>query len=432
MSTTDLSDNPKQSKILRRTFLKKTAIASCGLGSITNAPYVFARNRTKLRVLGTHVTLQEKLRKQAQQDLGIDIEFQPGGSASVLHQASTHPETFDLYEQWSNSLKVLWQANAIQPIEISRLKYWDEINNLTKTGRIAPGAKIGAGDAPYRLLYIQNDHSLNSLSSPQISFMPYVHNVDSFGYNAGVVPRGIPYKSESWSWLLDEKYAGKVALVNAPTIGLFDAALAVQAKGLMEFQDIGNLTRNEIDQLFAILIKMRHNGHFRGVWSSVPQSVQLMKRNEVVIESMFSPAVSALNGQGIDCVYAAPKEGYRAWHGVMCLSSKTQGAVKDAAYEYMNWWLSGWPGAFIARQGYYISNPERSRDILTKNEWDYWYEGKSALTDLTGTDGQTAVKKGEIRNGGSYIERFSNIAVWNTVMDTYEYSLLKWNEFLSA
>ena len=200
----------------------------------------------------------------------------------------------------------------------------------------------------------------------------------------------------------------------------------------MKFKDIGNLSRNEIDELFAILIELRHQGHFRGVWSSVPQSVRLMQRKEVVIESMFSPAVFDLKGQGIDCVYAAPKEGYRAWHGVMCLSSQTQGAVKDAAYDYMNWWLSGWPGAFIAKQGYYISNPERSRSLLTDNEWNYWYEGKPALTNLAGTDGRVVVKQGEIRNGGSYLERFSNVAVWNTVMDTYEYSLLKWNEFLST
>jgi putative spermidine/putrescine transport system substrate-binding protein len=116
----------------------------------------------------------------------------------------------------------------------------------------------------------------------------------------------------------------------------------------------------------------------------------------------------------------------------MCLSSATQGGNKDAAYEFMNWWLSGWPGAFIARQGYYISNPQRSRGHLSAAEWDYWYEGKPAATDLLGTDGSVVVKQGETRDGGSYERRFSNIAVWNTVMDTYEYSLPLWNEFLSA
>ena len=52
------------------------------------APFVFAKNRTKLRVLGTHVTLQETIRKEAEDDLGIDIEFEPGGGAAVLPKAS--------------------------------------------------------------------------------------------------------------------------------------------------------------------------------------------------------------------------------------------------------------------------------------------------------------------------------------------------------
>ncbi|MDP3281658.1 MAG: hypothetical protein U1D41_17505 [Nitrosomonas sp.] len=39
-------------------------------------------------------------------------------------------------------------ANAIQPIDIKKLKYWYEINELSKTGRLADQALIGLGDAP--------------------------------------------------------------------------------------------------------------------------------------------------------------------------------------------------------------------------------------------------------------------------------------------
>ena len=157
-----------------------------------------------------------------------------------------------------------------------------------------------------------------------------------------------------------------------------------------------------------------------------------MKSGRVVIESMFSPAATALNGQNIPVTYAAPKEGYRGWHGVMCLSSATKGHQQDVAYEYMNWWLSGWAGAFIARQGYYISNAERSRELLTNEEWDYWYAGKEAKVQLKGTDGKISVRAGEVRTGGSYERRFSNVAVWNTVMPSYDYSLQKWYEFISS
>ncbi len=403
-----------------------------GILALSKAPYVFSKTKTTLRVMGTHVTLQEEIRKMAMKDLGIDIVFEAKGSAAVLQKAAASPSSFDLYEQWSNSINILWQADAIAPIEIDRIKNWKEINPLSKTGQIVPEAKIGLGDAPHKLLYVQADGSIGAKENSKVSFLPYVHNVDSFGYNTEFIPQGKAYETESWSWLLDEKYKGKVSLINAPTIGLFDAALAAQGKGLMKFKDMGNMSIAELDQLFKILTDYKRQGHFAGFWTSVPQSTDFMTQKRVWIESMFSPGVSAARGQGTPVVYAAPKEGYRAWHGVMCLSSHTKGKVKDAAYEYMNWWLSGHPGAFIARQGYYISNPERSRPLMSKEEWDYWYEGKAAQVDLKGTDGKVSVKAGEVRNGGSYIKRFSNIAIWNTVMDNYDYSLDKWYEFLNS
>lgn len=412
----------------RRQFLKGLAAGA----TMSQAPYVFARQKTKLRVLGTHVTLQEPLRQQAMQDLGIEIQFEPGGSAAVLQKASVDPHSFDLYEQWSNSINVLWRSGSIQGIDKKRLHYFDEINELTKTGKLTPVASIGAGDAPHEILNVQKDNTLGPNHTDMISYLPYVHNVDSFGYNTKIIPEGIPYKTESWGWLFDSKYRGKVGIVNAPTIGLFDLALAATGNGLMEIADIGAMTMQELDQLFSIAIELKRQNHFSGFWTSVPESVRFMATNRVVIESMFSPAVSALNGQDIPVIYAAPKEGYRGWHGVMCLSAATSGREQDAAYAYMNWWLSGWPGAFIARQGYYISNPQRSRDLLSPEEWDYWYGGKPAAKDLLGVDGAVSVRKGEIRTGGSYETRFSNVAVWNTVMPTYDYSLQKWYEFLSA
>lgn len=418
----------------RSAFLQQSsAIASAAATTLAFPSIVKAYNRKPtINVLGTHVTLQETIRHQAEKDLGIQIKFFPGGDAEVLLKAATNPGSFDIYEQWSDSIKVLWMANAIQPIDVKKLKYWHEINELSKTGRLTATASIGLGDAPHKILYFQADDSLGSTPTDSISFLPYVHNTDSFGYNSAIIPKGIPYETESWGWLFDNRYAGKVAIVNAPTIGIFDLALAAQAQGLMTFTDMGNMSRDEIDALFEIVIAKKRQGHFRGVWTSVPHSIEWMASGEVILSSMFSPAVSVLNGRGIPCIYAAPKEGYRAWHGVMCLSSETQGERKEAAYAFMNWWLSGWPGAFIARQGYYISNPQRSKSFMSQSEWDYWYEGKPAAKPLLGTDNKVAVRLGEVRTGGSYLKRFENVAIWNTVMDNYEYSLMKWNEFLLA
>ena len=423
------SDKNVASSFQRRTLLKGGLAFGLTAG-IT--PFSIGKEKPTLRVLGTHVTLQEAIRKRAMEDLGINIEFEPSGSAAVLQKASMNPTSFDLYEQWSNSINVLWRAHAIQPIEKKRLQYWEEINDLSKTGKLTENARMGAGDAPHKIINVQDDGTLGANHTDTISFLPYVHNVDSFGYDTSKLPNELQGQEESWGWLLDSRYSGKVGIVNDPTIGLFDLALAAQAKGFIQFQDIGAMTEYELDDLFSLLIELNQLNHFNGFWTSVPESIDFMKSGRVAIESMFSPAVSALNGQDIPVTFAAPKEGYRGWHGVMCMSSATQGRIKDVAYEYMNWWLSGGPGAFIARQGYYISNPKRSAQYLSGAEWNYWYKGQMASEPLKGPDGNISVKQGAQRTGGGYEERFSNVAVWNTVMPTYEYSLQKWYEFITA
>ncbi|AXR07600.1 ABC transporter substrate-binding protein [Salinimonas sediminis] len=413
----------------RRRFLKG---AAAGIFTAGVAPFSIGREKPLVRVMGTHVTLQEELRQRAMQDLGIRLQFEPNGSAAILQKAAMNPDSFDLYEQWSNSINLLWRSNAIAPIDVKRLHYWDEINSLSKTGKITPQAKLGAGDAPHRILNVQPDDTLGASPTGFISFLPYVHNVDSFGYNLHTLDPSLKQEPESWGWLLDSRFSGKVAIINDPTIGLFDLALAAQAKGFLDFADIGAITRPEMDELFSVLIELKQLQHFTGFWTSVPESVQFMRNQRATIESMFSPAAYTLNGENVPVQFAAPQEGYRGWHGVMCLSALTKGRVKDAAYDYMNWWLSGWPGAYIARQGYYISNPQRSAQYLSEAEWNYWYKGLPASEPLKGTDGNISVNRGDQRTGGSYENRFSNVAVWNTVMPTYEYSLQKWYEFITS
>ena len=51
-----------------------------------------------------------------------------------------------------------------------------------------------------------------------------------------------------------------MALLNIPQIGAMDAAMGVEALGLMKFGDKGNMTRKEIDFLVDFLIKKKNKG----------------------------------------------------------------------------------------------------------------------------------------------------------------------------
>ena len=66
-----------------------------------------------------------------------------------------------------------------------------------------------------------------------------------------------------------------------------------------------------------------------------------MASGEVVIQSMWSPAITAVRTQGIPCIYQPLKEGYRAWAVGFALSAATKGYQADVCYEFINWYLSG-------------------------------------------------------------------------------------------
>jgi putative spermidine/putrescine transport system substrate-binding protein len=135
------------------------------------------------------------------------------------------------------------------------------------------------------------------------------------------------------------------------------------------------MTKKEIDFTADKLIELKKSGHFRATWTTFDQSVQLMAAGEVIIQSMWSPAVAAVRVKEIPCIYAPVnvkngKEGYRGWCNGMGLMRHLSGKKLDAAYEYLNWYLSGWQGAFALdrqevhdryRMGLLVRRQARSR-----------------------------------------------------------------------
>ena len=104
------------------------------------------------------------------------------------------------------------------------------------------------------------------------------------------------------------------------------------------------MSTREIDQLMALLMERKRQGYFAGFWRTAAESVVMMASGRSAAQSIWSPAITALAGAGVDVVEVAPREGYRAWHGGLCLARHLKGRQRDVAYAYLNWWLSGWPG----------------------------------------------------------------------------------------
>jgi putative spermidine/putrescine transport system substrate-binding protein len=385
------------------------------------------KRRAALRVLGRREILLEPVRRQAVQDLGFEIAFELLDGAEEVRQAVTRPESYDVYHQW-HTVDLMWTAASIQPIEIARIDRWPEVEALASLRH--EGVAI-CGDL-FRQLYVQEDGRLASPRTARAAMLPTIHGADSLGYLKSARRQLAPGEPDSWRWLIDERWRGKVAMLRDPSLGMIEAALAIEGAGVLRFGDLANLSIEEIDAVIAILKEKKRSGHFRGLWETYEDAVRLMERGGVVVQSIFSPAITKLRRSGLDVASAMPVEGTRGWRSDLCLSASARGEALEAAYAYLNWWLDGAPGAILARQGYYVSTLDSARRRLSPAEWDYWYEGKQAAEDLPDPFGEICVRAGETRDGGSYVERMARVRVWNTIMDDHNYLARRWSEFLDA
>ena len=260
------------------------------------------------------------------------------------------------------------------------------------------------------------------------TMVPTIYNADTLGIRPDLINRPI----ESWTELLNPEFRGKASILNIASIGIMDAAMVCEAMGEIQYGDKGNMTKEEIDKTMAIFTEAKKAGQFRAFWKTFDESVNLMASGEVVIQSMWSPAITKVRSMGIPCVYQPLKEGYRSWGGGLGISANLSGLELDAAYEYVNWYLSGWVGGLLMRQGYYSAAPETSKEHMSADEWGYWFEGKPAQGDIINPFGQMMESAGAVRDGGSFHDRMGAVECWNSVMDENRYMVRKWNEFIAA
>ena len=423
-------ENPGMDKPIRagrRQLLQGAAgLAAAGLA----APAVHAQEAVTLRYVGTAVNQHAGIKEKVKQDLGITLEYIPVTSDDVVRRAVTQPNSLDILDAEYWMLKKIIPSGNLMGMDANRIKLVSEISTIFTKGEVA-GRRIGdQGTAPIKVSYLpaRDGKSFAPGQTQWLTLIPTTYNADTLGIRPDKVGRPI----ESWSELLNPEFKGKASLLNIPSIGIMDAAMAVEAMGRHKYADKGNMTRAEIDLTMRVLTEAKRAGQFRAFWKDFNESVNLMASGETVIQSMWSPAVTAVRSRGIPCTYQPLREGYRAWAAGFGLPKTLSGRKLDAAYEFINWFLSGWAGAFLNRQGYYSAVLSTAQKSMEPYEWDFWMMGKPAAQDIKAPDGTVMEKAGAVRDGGSFEARMGAVACWNAVMDENDYMVRKWNEFIAA
>ncbi|KQV91723.1 PotD/PotF family extracellular solute-binding protein [Rhizobacter sp. Root1221] len=421
-----MSETSKKIDTTRRNLIKG-AVAT---GGAIAFPYVHTQEKLTLRYLGTAVNQDKAIAEKFEADTGIRIQYIPVTTDDVTKRAVTAPNSFDLIDTEYFSLKKILPTGNLLGIDTRRIKNADKITPLFTKGEVG-GKKVGdQGTAPKKVMYLESPTSKTFSATPTqfMTLIPTVYNADTLGIRPDLIKRPI----SSWSELLNPEFKGKAAILNIPSIGIMDAAMVVEAAGLYKYPDKGNMTKKEIDLTIKVLIEAKKAGQFRALWKDFNESVNLMASGEVVIQSMWSPAVTAVRTKGIACTFQPLKEGYRAWAAGFGVPKSVTGRKADAVYEFINWFLDGWAGAYLNRQGYYSAVLDTAKARMEPYEWAYWMEGKPAAKDIKSPNGDVLQKAGAVRDGGSYEDRMGGIACWNAIMDENAYMVQKWNEFVSA
>lgn len=413
------------SKITRRGAL-------CGLAAgALYTPAVHSRELKVLRYLGTAVDQGEGISQKCLADTGIKIEYITATTDDIAKRVVTQPNSFDVLETEYFSLKKLIPSGNIQSLDANKVKQFSNITPVLTKGELPNGKKIGSqGTAPWKVFYLSSANAKTFSPTPTefVTLIPTVYNADTLGIRPDLIKRPI----NSWAELLNPEFKGKASIVNVSSIGIMDAAMVVEAMGTYKYVDKGNMTRTEIDLTIKVLTEAKKAGQFRAFWNNFNESVNMMASGETVIQSMWSPAVTKVRSMGVPCIYQPLKEGYRSWAYGFCVSKGLTGKKLDWAYEFVNWFLSGWAGAYLNRQGYYSAVLPTAKANMEAYEWDYWMEGKPAAKDIKAPDGSLIDKAGTIRDGGSYNDRMGAVACWNSAMDENDYLVRKWNEFIAA
>ena len=407
--------------------------AAIGSGMVSGFPTIWAQNikDVEIKHAGLPVTALQGIGDQASKDLGFKVTMQAAESSDLLNRFLTQSASIDVADVSLPYMKYLIGRNVLQTIPLASFKQWDQTLPLFTKSVYADGRPASQqGVSPYTVLYASDASGSKFATGPSdfLNAVPTITNADTLGIRPDLCGRPIT----SWADLISPDFKGRSALQDNPTVGVIDVAMAVEARGDVKYVNKGNMTKAEIDKTTALMTEIKRSGQFRSFWGSFDQSVNLMASGEVVIQSMWSPAVTAVRTRGIACVFQPLKEGYRGWGYMLGMMKHLTGLQRDCALEYVNWYCSGFPGAFIAREGYYSAQPTNAKKFLSPVEWDYWYGGKPAAEDIHDPFGKLMEKAGGARDGGSFDERMGNIAVWNSVMDEDRYLTRKWNEFISA
>ena len=152
----------------------------------------------------------------------------------------------------------------------------------------------------------------------------------------------------SYADIFDPEFDGRAALEG--DYALPPIAVSALVQGI---DDPRNMNEEELADVSDFMNENRE--HFRALWRSDSDLVNLFKSGEVVISDGNSGQAKRMNEAGLPVEWVAPDEGTLSWVCGFGITSKAENL--DAAYRLINWQASAKAQAIRGKNGYVVTNP---------------------------------------------------------------------------
>ncbi len=201
----------------------------------------------------------------------------------------------DVMHPCANYFKLFVENGLVQPIDTSRLKYWDTVYpELAEIGQVDGKQYFIPWDWGFEALLVRTD---KVQSAPQ-----------------------------AWADLWNPEYKGHVSIIDAGENAYMVAALS---EGLNPY----DTTPEQDAQIKQKLIDLKPN--LINYWSDPTEASNMMANGDIwVLGNAWNESYISLDREGLAVKYVMPKEKAIGWMCGYSISSKTQNL--DLVYDFLN------------------------------------------------------------------------------------------------
>lgn len=201
--------------------------------------------------------------------------------------------------------------------------------------------KIEPSKIPNNNNLLEKFRSLRYNNGTDIYAVPYLWGTVGIGIDTSKVKE----YSSSWDMLFDEKYKGKISMLDDMRFGMIPAlknlGYSINTKNTQELEEAKNLMLSQ-----KTLVRAFTSDTY----------INLLKSGEVWIAYGYSGDIYQAASQNKDIIYLVPEEGTAIWVDNMCIPKSAPNP--NLAKQFINYMLEGKVGADISNSTLY-ANPNR-------------------------------------------------------------------------